>query len=113
MRLKTLNVCKRLLPAAVAVAVAALLLIASCVKQALAEEAYTYAEITVFHKLRDNDTWIGDTPTQISFGRRWHWDHVYTELELSHISNIDRGKPFNNLKESWMDLVGVTLGWRF
>lgn len=77
-------------------------------------ESYAYGEIFVHHNVNSNG-WVGETPAGIAAGlhtslgeSKW-----YGEIEIRHTSNLDRGVPFNDKYETWMDSVGITIGRKF
>ena len=76
-------------------------------------ETYAYLEVFVGHNI-NSQGWVGDTPSGAAagihhdMGKDW-----YGEFEIRHQSNIDRGAPFNNKYETWVDTIGITIGRKF
>lgn len=99
-----------LLPLWIFIAVAFWLILPS--EADAADDTYFYAEITQSITIKTDD-WVGDNPTKTAIGHAWMWEHTYVRAEVSHMSNIDRGRPFNNRPESNLDVVSVTFGLRW
>ncbi len=76
------------------------------------QDKYWFFEISQMHTFRTDD-WKGDSPTLLSLGRMWMGKKWYVKLHLMHASNLDRGGPFNDRPESYLDMGGATLGVRW
>ena len=76
-------------------------------------EDYAYGEVFIHHNM-NSQGWVGDTPAGIAAGLHHDFDpNWYGEIEIRHTSNIDRGVPFNDKYETWVDSVGITIGRKF
>lgn len=75
-------------------------------------ENYFFGEIGT-HKSLGSNGWHGNVPIRFTIGHEWAGQRAYVRAELTHVSNIDKGPPFNGQYESYLDLAGITIGWRF
>ena len=73
---------------------------------------YLFAEVGAYKNLGSND-WVGDYPIRFTAGYEWAEGNLYVRAEASHVSNVESGPPFNGRTETYRDLAGVTVGWRF
>jgi len=73
---------------------------------------YVYSEVFVGAKLRTND-WSGDYPSGVEIGYHRDFGKWYGEVYLNHMSNLERGQPFNDRHETWVETAGLKFGWRF
>jgi hypothetical protein len=84
-----------------------------CIPKLVHAESYAYGEISIHHNI-NSQGWVGDTPSGIAAGLHHDFDkNWYGEIEIRHQSNIDRGVPFNDKYETWVDSVGITIGRKF
>lgn len=84
---------------------------------AVQAESYNYLEISQGIKidtvLWKESNWNGKYPTAVSIGHHWDYKDIYFRAQFNHLSNIDRGAPFNDKSETWLDQVNVTMGIKF
>lgn len=73
---------------------------------------YFYVEAGQYKNAGSND-WVGEFPTRFALGYAIEHEHLYIKAEAMHVSNINRGWPFNKKPETYMDGVGVTVGFKF
>ena len=86
------------------------------IKNSSADE-YWYAGISQGIKISNapwgNSNWQGDYPTSFDVGYRWNFYHDSWSIEAEHISNIADGPPFNDRKETWLDVLWVKYEVKF
>jgi len=75
-------------------------------------EDFFYIEIGVAKNLGDNG-WVGDYPAHLSLGYVKEFKDTYIKFDATHISNLEKGRPFNNEYESYLDITGISFGLRF
>ena len=101
----------------IAIVVGVGLLAISCIDKAFADyNPDSYGYVMIFTGVTEGNTWIESTPTSEGFGvgyvKRLGGDW-FGSVRWEHTSQLQAGKPFNDMPESWIDHVGVTLEWRW
>ncbi len=74
---------------------------------------YRYLEFGVGKNTGTND-WVGDYPAHIELGYHKEFsDNVYGNIHYRHESNLEKGPPFNNEHETWVESFGISIGVKF
>ena len=77
----------------------------------------SYGYVMVFAGATTGNTWIDSVPMSNGFGagyvQRLYQSDFFVSGRYEHTSQLLAGKPFNDIQESWIDHVGVTLEYRF